>query len=157
MIVNLLEPLAFEVIEANNGQEGLEKITSDRPDAIICDLAMPVMDGWEMLKQLRQSETLRDAIVIVSSASVFEIDRQKSLDAGSNDFLAKPVQADELDLEFLSQDLPKLLVSMHVATERIMDISTSLRTFSPLFPSFPSKRLLSRYTNSTGKISWCGS
>ncbi|MGF1933044.1 MAG: ATP-binding protein [Nostoc sp. ChiQUE02] len=96
VIVNLLEPLGFEVIEANNGQEGLEKITSDRPDAIICDLAMPVMDGWEMLKQLRQSETLRDAIVIVSSASVFEIDRQKSLDAGGNDFLAKPVQADEL-------------------------------------------------------------
>ncbi|WP_041565677.1 hybrid sensor histidine kinase/response regulator [Nostoc punctiforme] len=96
VIVNLLEPLGFEVIEASNGQEGLEKITRDRPDTIICDLAMPVMDGWEMLKQLRQSETLRDAIVIVSSASVFENDRQKSLDAGGNDFLAKPVQADEL-------------------------------------------------------------
>ncbi|MDZ8258696.1 ATP-binding protein [Nostoc sp. ChiQUE01b] len=96
VIVNLLEPLGFEVIEASNGQEGLEKITSDRPDITICDLAMPVMDGWEMLKQLRQSETLRDAIVIVSSASVFEIDRQKSLAAGGNDFLAKPVQADEL-------------------------------------------------------------
>ena len=96
VIVNLLEPLGFEVIEASNGQEGLEKITRDRPDIIICDLAMPIMDGWEMLKQLRQSETLRDAIVIVSSASVFEIDRQKSLDAGGNDFLAKPVQADEL-------------------------------------------------------------
>jgi signal transduction histidine kinase/DNA-binding NarL/FixJ family response regulator len=96
VIVNLLQPLGFEVIEASNGEEGLEKIASDRPDMIICDLAMPVMDGWEMLKQLRQSETLRDAIVIVSSASVFEIDRQKSLDAGGNDFLAKPVQADEL-------------------------------------------------------------
>jgi signal transduction histidine kinase/DNA-binding NarL/FixJ family response regulator len=96
VIVNLLQPLGFEVIEASNGQEGLEKIISDRPDLIISDLAMPVMDGWEMLKQLRQSETLRDAIVIVSSASVFEIDRQKSLAAGGNDFLTKPVQADEL-------------------------------------------------------------
>jgi signal transduction histidine kinase/ActR/RegA family two-component response regulator len=96
VIVNLLEPLGFEVIEASNGQEGLEKIASDRPDITICDLAMPIMDGWEMLQQLRQSETLRDAIVIVSSASVFEIDRQKSLAAGGNDFLAKPVQADEL-------------------------------------------------------------
>jgi signal transduction histidine kinase/FixJ family two-component response regulator len=96
VIVNLLQPLGFEVIEASNGQEGLEKIASDRPDLTICDLAMPVMDGWEMLKQLRQSETLHDAIVIVSSASVFEIDRQKSLAAGGNDFLAKPVQADEL-------------------------------------------------------------
>ncbi len=96
VIVNLLEPLGFKVIEASNGKEGLDIIMRERPDLIISDLAMPVMDGWEMLKQLRQSETLSHAIVIVSSASVFDIDRQKSLDAGSDDFLAKPVQANEL-------------------------------------------------------------
>ena len=95
VIVNLLKPLGLEVIEASNGQEGLEIIMRESLDLIISDLAMPVMDGWEMLKQLRQSQS-RDAIVIISSASVFEIDRQKSLDAGGDDFLAKPVQADEL-------------------------------------------------------------
>lgn len=95
VIVNLLEALGFEVIEAQDGKEGLEKIANCSPNITISDLAMPVMDGYEMLKQLRQSE-LKDAIVIVSSASVFDVDRQKSLDAGGDDFLAKPVQADEL-------------------------------------------------------------
>ena len=54
------------------------------------------MDGFEFLRQIRADPQLRDAIVLVSSASVFELDRQKSLDAGGNDFLPKPVQADLL-------------------------------------------------------------
>uniref|UniRef100_UPI0035CBFEE3 ATP-binding protein n=1 Tax=uncultured Nostoc sp. TaxID=340711 RepID=UPI0035CBFEE3 len=132
VIVNLLEPLGFEVLEANNGEEGLEKITRDRPDMIICDLAMPVMDGWEMLKQLRQSETLRDAIVIVSSASVFEIDRQNSLDAGGNDFLAKPVQANEL-YAVLAKQLQLNWVYKDTNIESSLDTDASAKTI--LIPS----------------------
>ncbi|MEH2208556.1 MAG: ATP-binding protein [Nostoc sp.] len=127
VIVNLLEPLGFEVLEANNGEEGLEKITRHRPDMIICDLAMPVMDGWEMLKQLRQSQTLRDAIVIVSSASVFEIDRQNSLDAGGNDFLAKPVQAHEL-YAVLAKQLQLNWVYKNTSTESSIDTDASAKT-----------------------------
>ena len=96
VIVNLLEPIGFKVIEAQDGQEGLAKAQRDQPDLIIADLGMPVMDGETMLSHMRQSDTLKDAIVIISSASVFEIDRQKSLAAGGNDFLSKPVQAEEL-------------------------------------------------------------
>ncbi len=54
------------------------------------------MDGFDLLRAIRAHPQLRNAIVLVSSASVFEIDRQKSLDAGGNDFLPKPVQADLL-------------------------------------------------------------
>ncbi|MCC5664689.1 response regulator [Nostoc sp. CHAB 5784] len=140
VIVNLLQPLGFEVIEANNGEEGLEKITRDRPDMIICDLAMPIMDGWEMLKQLRQSETLRDAIVIVSSASVFEIDRQKSLAAGGNDFLAKPVQADEL-YAALAKQLQLNWVYTDTNIKYPIDIAASAKTI--VIPSiYDLKRLL---------------
>ncbi|OLP20226.1 two-component system sensor histidine kinase/response regulator [Leptolyngbya sp. 'hensonii'] len=95
VLVSLLEPLGFNLVEAENGQVGLEKAAA-QPDLIITDLAMPVMDGFEMLKTLRQDDQLRHLKVIVSSASVSDMDRQESIEAGGDDFLAKPVQADEL-------------------------------------------------------------
>lgn len=96
VLVNLLIPLGFMVEEASNGEEALEKAPQFVPDLIITDLKMPIMDGWEMLSQLHHIEALQNITVIVSSASVFAADRQKSLDVGADDFLSKPVQAQEL-------------------------------------------------------------
>ncbi len=97
VVVNLLEPIGFEMLEAENGLEGLTKAHELQPDLIITDLSMPIMDGHEMIAQLRQSLAISDELaVIVSSASVFESDRQKSLQAGANDFLPKPIQKETL-------------------------------------------------------------
>jgi signal transduction histidine kinase/FixJ family two-component response regulator len=96
VLVNLLEPLGFKVIEARNGEDGLQKAQSIKPDLIISDLKMPLMDGWKMLAEIRRLETLKDTLVIVSSASVFDGDRLESFTAGGNDFLPKPVQAEDL-------------------------------------------------------------
>ena len=96
VIVKLLEPLGFKVVEAVDGQEGLEKALQLVPDLIITDLAMPVMDGYELLHQLRSSTKLNNVLAIVSSASVLVIDQYKSIEAGGNDFLSKPVQFEEL-------------------------------------------------------------
>ena len=96
VIVNMLELIGFEVIEAGNGQEGLEEALECQPDLIITDLAMPVMDGFEMTRRLRESGAFKDTIIIASSASVFSFDRQQSQEAGCNDFIPKPVQSEEL-------------------------------------------------------------
>ncbi|MCL1474562.1 response regulator [Argonema antarcticum] len=112
VITNILAPIGFEIIEASNGQEGLEKLTKVRPDLIITNLMMPVMNGFEMTKRLRSLPEFTDAIVIASSASVYEVDRQRSRDSGCNDFLAKPVQIEELfgklknylHLEWIAED-----------------------------------------------------
>lgn len=97
VVINLLEPLGFTMLEAENGQEGCNKAIKWQPDLIITDLAMPVMDGHQMIAQLRQSsEIVSDLAIIVSSASVFESDRQKSLEVGANDFLPKPIQKETL-------------------------------------------------------------
>jgi CheY-like chemotaxis protein len=96
VILNLLEPFGFEVIEAENGQEGLDKAFEFEPDLIISDLIMPIMDGHEMIRQLRQTPQFQKMPVIISSASVFESDRQKSLEAGADEFLPKPIQAEHL-------------------------------------------------------------
>ncbi len=93
VILNLLEPLGFEIVEAEHGVEGLEKLQQQTPDLVITDLAMPVMDGFEFLRQIRASESLTHSKVIVSSASVAELDQQMALDSGGDDFLVKPVDA----------------------------------------------------------------
>jgi DNA-binding NarL/FixJ family response regulator len=75
-----------------------------KPDVILLDMVMPGMDGFEAVKQLRQSPELREAIVIATSASAYACDRQQCLGAGCDEFISKPVQAEAL-LEALRHHL----------------------------------------------------
>lgn len=93
VLVNLLEPLGFEMLEASNGRAGLAKAIEFRPDLIITDLMMPEMDGYEMLRQLRRIPELKEISAFASSASVFESNQRESFQAGANAFLPKPVEA----------------------------------------------------------------
>ena len=95
-IVSLLEPLGFNVIEANNGKQALEIASDNKPDLIISDLEMPEMGGLEMLNKLRQSEVLQNTIVVISSANDFDIENQNVLTEKANDFLAKPIRSKTL-------------------------------------------------------------
>ena len=104
ILVSLLEPLGFEITEAENGREGLEKASKFHPDLIVTDLVMPLMDGFEMLQRIRASEQLSGIVAIASSASVFETNQYRSLTAGANEFLPKPIQA-EILLEMLRSHL----------------------------------------------------
>ncbi|NJM97563.1 MAG: response regulator [Phormidesmis sp. RL_2_1] len=105
IILNLLEPLGFKVLEAENGQEGLEKLEMTQPDLVITDLAMPVMDGFEFLSQVRSQADFKYLKVIVSSASVSLADQQRSLDQGGDHFLPKPVDAQIL-FQLINDCLP---------------------------------------------------
>ncbi len=92
----LLEPLGFDLSAAEHGEEALEKIKHKQPDLIITDLKMPIMDGFALMACLRKSEEFKDIPVIVCSSNVFDADRQSSIMAGGDDFLPKPLQAEEL-------------------------------------------------------------
>ena len=96
VLISLLEPLGFTVIAVNNGREALAKMKEIRPDLIITDLMMPMMNGYEMLRQVRQMPELKDIPAIASSASVFVSNQSESIEAGANAFLPKPVQAPHL-------------------------------------------------------------
>ncbi|MGI0483953.1 PAS domain S-box protein [Pantanalinema rosaneae CENA516] len=95
VINNLLSPLGFQVFEAVDGQDGWEQALKVQPDLVITDLLMPKLDGFELIKQIRES-SLSDTRIIVSSASVFEADQHRSIEAGGDAFLPKPIQAIEL-------------------------------------------------------------
>ncbi|MEA5570040.1 CHASE2 domain-containing protein [Calothrix sp. UHCC 0171] len=96
LIVNLLVPIGFHCYEAINGEDALIQAEQFKPDLIICDLAMPRMNGFEFTRALKQHPTLNQTKIIISSASVFESDRHNSFAAGGDDFLPKPVQINDL-------------------------------------------------------------
>lgn len=96
VVLGLLEALDFQLTEAEDGVEGIERAIAFSPDLILADLVMPGMDGFEMTRRLRKHPQFQSIPIIASSASVFEFDRQRSQEAGYDDFLPKPIQADEL-------------------------------------------------------------
>jgi CheY-like chemotaxis protein len=104
IICNFLRPIGFECWEATNGEEGLNIAVKNQPELIITDLAMPILDGFEMIQNLRSLPQISKVPIFVSSASVFESDKQKSLAIGGNEFLPKPVEMDEL-LKYLQDYL----------------------------------------------------
>jgi len=96
VLVNLLEPLGFEIMEAENGQVGLSKATKMHPDVILMDLVMPIMTGFEATQKIRNVPELKDIIIIAASASVFDSHQQQSILAGCNAFLSKPIELEKL-------------------------------------------------------------
>jgi len=103
-LIKLLMPLGFEIAEAVDGRECLEKAKEWQPDLILMDLIMPIMDGFESTRKIRQIPELKDIIIIMVTASAFEWHKQQSEEAGCNGFIAKPVSSEEL-LNFLKKYL----------------------------------------------------
>jgi signal transduction histidine kinase/CheY-like chemotaxis protein len=92
----LLESVGFVVSEASCGHTGLKAALKDRFDVIISDLRMPNKDGFTMVRELREQLDGEGPVKIASSASVYEDDRQRARSAGFDDFLAKPIDEEEL-------------------------------------------------------------
>jgi signal transduction histidine kinase/DNA-binding NarL/FixJ family response regulator len=90
--VNMLEPLGFQVAEAEDGENGLDLAIQMRPDLIITDIQMSIMDGLEMTRRLRQLPDFATTPIIASSATLSEADTQSSLDAGCSSFFPKPIE-----------------------------------------------------------------
>ena len=101
---HMLSPLGFKIIEAENGAEGVKLAREHLPDVILTDLVMPVMNGFQAAKEIRQIAELKDVLIMAISASVFDMDQEKSRIAGCDAFLPKPVDEQKL-LQFLSDHL----------------------------------------------------
>ena len=86
----------FEVLTAENGERGYEAAVAERPDIILMDLEMPVVDGWEATRRLKSNPKTRDIPVIAFSAHALAGERDKALAAGCNEFETKPIEFDRL-------------------------------------------------------------
>lgn len=92
----LIADRAVEVITAVNGKEALEAVRNEPFDAVLMDCQMPVMDGYEATRSIRAIEHLKQLPIIAMTANALPEDRKKCLDAGMNDYVAKPIDPDEL-------------------------------------------------------------
>jgi len=97
ILAERLELRNFEVILADNGQIGIEKAQSEKPDIILMDMRLPIVDGWEATKQLKSAQETKHIPIIALTAHALIGDREDSLAAGCDDYEPKPV------------DFPKLL------------------------------------------------
>ncbi len=88
MLKKMIVEFGHETIEAENGREGLEKITSEEPDLVLTDILMPEMEGTELLTLLR--DTNMDVKVIVISANIQDTVRDQCMNLGVSEFFSKP-------------------------------------------------------------------
>ena len=93
---HLLEKRGYQVTTAVDGADALEKIASARPMLVVLDIVLPKMNGYEVLRQLRASETTRGIKVILVSSRSQESDRFWGLKQGADDYIAKPYQDEAL-------------------------------------------------------------
>lgn len=96
LAVELLTRNRIEVVTANNGQEALAILKDQEFDGVLMDCQMPIMDGYEATRKIREQEKFKDIPVIALTANAMAGDREKDLEAGMNDHIAKPIKPDEM-------------------------------------------------------------
>jgi len=92
MLSRRLIKRGFEVVMAVDGQKGLEMATSETPDIILLDMSLPIMDGWEVARHLKADDELKAIPVIALTAHAMAGDREKTLEAGCDEYDTKPIE-----------------------------------------------------------------
>ena len=106
MLKNRLARAGHTVIVATDGEQGVAMALSERPDMILMDLSLPVLDGWQATRQIKATPDTKHIPVIALTAHAMAGDREKALSAGCDDFDTKPVE------------LPRLLAKIKELGER---------------------------------------
>jgi CheY-like chemotaxis protein len=119
----LLEPLGFEIETVEDGQEAVKKAVAAKPDLILLDLLMPVMDGDKALQQIKDDKELKAIKIIGVSAAVADRERARAFAADCDDFISKPVETGAL-LDKLKAQLQIEWIEDEVGGPRTRDPSS---------------------------------
>ncbi len=106
MLSRRLARRGFEVLIAENGQSGVDLTVSERPDLVLMDMSLPVMDGWEATRRLKADPDTSAIPIIALTAHAMASDRELALEAGCDDYDSKPV-----DLSRLVRKIEQLLAA----------------------------------------------
>jgi CheY-like chemotaxis protein len=96
-LTSALEAYNIQVLRAENGREGIETLEQNPDiDVVLMDIMMPEMDGYETMQAMRRIEQFKDLPIIALTAKAMKADRDKCIDAGASDYIAKPLDIDQL-------------------------------------------------------------
>lgn len=95
LLTQLLED-EYQLTLAVDGADGLERAAESRPDLILMDLSLPVIDGWEAIRRLKRDANLASIPIVALTAHAMSGDEERAREAGCNDFLTKPLNEDLL-------------------------------------------------------------
>ncbi len=104
MLTNRLQRKGYEVIVAKDGAQGVEMARRESPALVLMDLGLPILDGWEAIRQLKTTPETSAIPIVALSAHAMAADRERAFDAGCDDFDTKPVE-----MSRLLQKIEKLL------------------------------------------------
>lgn len=96
MLSRRLKRNGYDVVIAVDGQQGVEMAASETPDLILMDMSLPVIDGWEATRRVKENEATRKIPVIALTAHAMAGDREKAIEAGCEDYDTKPVEITRL-------------------------------------------------------------
>ncbi|MCX6137082.1 MAG: response regulator [Ignavibacteriales bacterium] len=96
MLVRRLQRRGFTMLEAVDGQDAIDKTIASKPDLVLMDMSLPVLDGWEATKQLRSNPEVSGIPIIALTAHAMVGDRQKVIAAGCTDYATKPIDFERL-------------------------------------------------------------
>ena len=92
MLSRRLQRKGFEIVMAEDGQQGVDMSKSENPDVILMDLGLPVMDGWQATSTIKAEESTKNIPIIVLTAHAMAGDREKALDSGADEYDTKPIE-----------------------------------------------------------------
>jgi DNA-binding response OmpR family regulator len=92
----LEEDFGVEILSAGNGQEGLEVVKEERPGLVLLDVMMPMMNGYDVCKAIREDPELSNVQIILLTAKGQEADRERGVEVGATRYMTKPFDPDEL-------------------------------------------------------------
>jgi two-component system cell cycle response regulator DivK len=96
LVKRVLEVEGYVVLEADDGIDGLRIVREEAPDLILIDINLPEVDGYEITTRLRRMKGLRNIPIVALTANVLKGDRERSLDAGCDGYIQKPIDVDLL-------------------------------------------------------------
>lgn len=96
LVRRVLEAEGYRVIEAEDGLAGMDFVQSETPDLVLMDINLPELDGYEVTKRLKQSPAMAEVPVIAMTANVMKGDREKTIAAGCDGYIPKPIDIDSL-------------------------------------------------------------
>jgi two-component system cell cycle response regulator DivK len=105
LITFILEKNGYEVIQARDGLEGIEKAVQERPDLILLDIQLPVMDGYEVARRMKSMPELKDIPIVALTSYAMVGDRERILAAGCDGDIEKPINPETFMAE-IEQHLP---------------------------------------------------